>query len=109
MYSETINIQNFNVSVFIRKGLFSVYIYNKYFFCFLKFSKIFTIKLKNNNTLEVINYVTDNNYQIQQYIKQFYLNEFTKIKFTGKGYKIKKNSNKSIILLFNRAHITILW
>jgi hypothetical protein len=43
------------------------------------------------------------------FIKQFNFFNFTKIKFTGKGYKIKKNSNKSVVLLFNRAHTTTLW
>ena len=46
---------------------------------------------------------------MNKFIKQFYLCNFTKIKFSGKGYKIKKNSKQSLILLFNRSHTTILW
>jgi len=35
--------------------------------------------------------------------------DVTKIKFTGKGYKIKKNTKSSVIMLFNRAHMTVFW
>ena len=42
-------------------------------------------------------------------MKQFYLYAFCKLKFAGKGYKIKKNNISNIMLLFNRSHITNLF
>jgi len=104
-----INLNGFNLSFFKRGDVICLYIYNNNFFCFLKFSKFLKIKLRSNNALEIYSYINDSRQQIEVYLKQFHINEFSKIKFAGKGYKIKKNSNKSIILLFNRAHVTILW
>ena len=86
-----------------------VYIYNNTYCCFLKFSKKFKISLLNNTTLEVVGVCKSTILMINKYLQKFYFCNFTKIKFTGKGYKIKKNSKKSIMLLFNRAHITIMW
>jgi len=40
------------------------------------------------------------------FLRQFFFCVFTKVKFMGKGYKIKKNNHNNIMLLFNRAHIT---
>ena len=62
-----------------------------------------------DNVLKISTYITNYILLVNKFLKQFSLNEFTKIKFTGKGYKIRKNSPKSMILLFNRAHISILW
>jgi hypothetical protein len=47
--------------------------------------------------------------KLKQFILQFIKYKYTKIKFSGKGYKIKKYKNNSIILMFNRSHITSLW
>ena len=58
------------------------------------------LKLKVNNL---------QNKKLNWFLKQFYICAFNKIKFSGKGYKIKKNSKQSLILLFNRSHITIIW
>lgn len=109
MNSSKINLNGFNLSFFKSGDVIGVYIYNINFFCFLKFSKFFILKLKTSNTLEIRNFTKSSERWISVYLKQFYINEFSKIKFTGKGYKIKKNSNKSLVLLFNRAHITTLW
>jgi hypothetical protein len=46
---------------------------------------------------------------MEKFLKQFNLCNFSKIKFTGKGYKIKKNTKSSLVLLFNRAHTTVIW
>lgn len=110
MSNEKIFLENFNFSVFKSNNITYLYIYNKNFFCFLKFSKKTQIKIKTNKLLEINN---NNNInvikKIKYFLNQFYFYKFTKIKFTGKGYKIKKNSGKSMILLFNRAHTTTLW
>jgi hypothetical protein len=104
----TVSLKNFNLSIFYTKKKIGAYIYNNNYFCFLKFSKNIKPILKVGDILEVLNSTSDNK-QIIRYLQQFHFSEFTKIKFKGKGYKIKKNTNKSIILIFNRAHTTVLW
>ena len=42
-------------------------------------------------------------------IKQFCVYSFSKIRFLGKGYKIKKISKNSFVFVFNRAHLTLLF
>ena len=108
LFKEIIPIINSNLSIFKKKTIL-IYIYNKIYCCFLKISKNFKIKLLTSTTLEVVGICKNTTSIISKYIQQFYFCNFTKIKFTGKGYKIKKNNKKSIILLFNRAHITIMW
>jgi ribosomal protein L6P/L9E len=43
------------------------------------------------------------------FFQQFSTYRHIKIKFAGKGYKIKKNTQNSLVFLFNRAHITNIW
>ena len=77
----------------------------------IKFSKKTKLVLINSNKLSIkysINYSKKLQKDIDYFLMQFNLSKFTKIKFSGKGYKIKKNSINSIVLLFNRAHITKL-
>lgn len=101
-----ISLWTFNLSIFTKNFKNYIYIYNSVYFCIIRTPT--TIKIENNFYLRIL----ENDQllkKINNFLKQFYLCEFSKIKFTGKGYKIKKNSKKSIILLFNRAHITLLW
>lgn len=111
-YKESIFLKNYNLSIFKKNQHIYVYIYNTQYYCILKIPsniKIFLEKTKKF-TLIYKNPQINNIYNsINSFLKQFFLYEYTKIKFTGKGYKIKKNTNKSLILLFNRSHITILW
>ena len=109
MNLSEINLKKKFFSVLKKKNIISIYIYNKNYYYYLKFSKILKIQLKTNDILTIINYKTIFKNNIDTYINQLYTNEFTKIKFTGKGYKIKKNSSKSLILIFNHSHPTILW
>ena len=109
MYCEIINLQNFNTSVLKKKNSLYLYSYTNTYYCLIKISTDTKVKLLNSTTMEVQKNHKIFDFSINKYLKQFYICNFTKVKFTGKGYKIKKNSNKSIILLFNRAHITILW
>lgn len=91
------SINNYDYSIFIKKKFFYIYLYNK--------NNIICWK-QNKNIKEIKKNIHIN---IQAYLLQFNYIIFLKIKFTGKGYKIKKNSNKSMVLLFNRAHITNIW
>jgi hypothetical protein len=110
MFKEKIFLENFKISIFKNSGFVYLYIYNINYYCLIKFTKNIKIELKTNKLLEFNS--NDNNIKslkkIKYFLNQFYFYKFTKIKFTGKGYKIKKNSSKSLILLFNRAHTTTL-
>lgn len=109
MYN-TINLENFKVSIFKSKKHIHLYIYNNTYYCMFKVADKLKISFKTNKKIEI---KTQSNLclitKLNLFLKQFYFYEFTKIKFTGKGYKIKKNSNRSMVLLFNRAHTTTLW
>ena len=109
-----INLYNYNFSILKKNVGMYLYIYNKYYYCLINFNKNTEIKLINQITLKIINknFIKDVNLfdikKLNFFIKQFNFTQFNNIKLTGKGYKIKKNSNKSIVLLFNRAHTTTL-
>ena len=107
-----------NISIFKRKGVVYVYVYNKYYCCVLQINiKIQSIVLVNSSCIKLTD-VTKNLYSktkhthlsktITLFLTQFNLLNYMKVKFTGKGYKIRKNSTQSLIFLFNRAHITII-
>lgn len=101
-----INLQTFNVSILKKNKIIYIYIYNNYYFCILKTKD--NINLMNSTFLKLkVNNLQ--NKKLNWFLKQFYICAFNKIKFSGKGYKIKKNSKQSLILLFNRSHITIIW
>jgi hypothetical protein len=106
-------LENFKVSLFSSKSQTYVYVYNNNHYCFIKIAKAVKLCIKNSNCVEILNssvaLTSKATNGLNSFLKQFYFYEHSKIKFAGKGYKIKKNSNKSIILLFNRAHITIAW
>ena len=106
---NSLNLENFNLSIFKKKELTYLYIYNTNYYILIKISKTFKIKIRTKNLLELLKLTNNKELSFRGFIKQFHLCEFTKIKFTGKGYKIKKNTKYSLILLFNRAHITTIW
>lgn len=108
--NSTISLENFKVSVFISNKFIYLYVYNKTYYSLFKISLKINMKLKNNKTIEFKNTKACTlTKQLSFFLKQLFFYEFVKIKFTGKGYKIKKNTKKSLILLFNRAHTTTLW
>ncbi len=109
MYNNVLNLQNFELSIFRKNTLVYLYIYNVNYYCFLTFGKVVSIKIKNKQTIEIYNRTQKELCGINNFIKQFSLCNSSKIKFTGKGYKIKKNSKESLILLFNRSHTTTIW
>ena len=108
-----LNLQTYNISVLKKKNYFYIYIYNKNYFFLLKLNFATKWYFKNNSIIEINTTNHDKNHidlkKLNSFLKQFYLCEVTKIKFTGKGYKIKKNTTSSIIMLFNRAHMTVIW
>jgi hypothetical protein len=104
-------LENFKISIFKKKNITYIYLYNEIYYCLLKFSKKIELNLQSNKliSLKQNKNTSKINLKLNFFLKQFYFYKFVKIKFTGKGYKIKKNTNKSMILLFNRAHTTTLW
>lgn len=103
-----INLQNFHFSILKKAGTNYIVIYNSHYYSIVKIK--IKIKILNSNFIELgsgLSHVVIKS--INEFLKQFYLCKFNKIKFTGKGYKIKKNTKQSIILLFNRSHTTTLW
>jgi hypothetical protein len=112
-FKKTLHLHNYNLSIFKNKNLIYLYIYNHNYYCLIKIStKEIKFNLKNENTFELLYnkpQMFDISQKIVKFIKQFCICEFSKIKFTGKGYKIKKNTTNNIQLLFNRAHITNIW
>lgn len=106
---KNIFLYNYKFTFFRNKLNTYLYIYNERYFLLIKFSKKSNLSIKNTNTVAINNAYADLFVKMDNFLKQFHKSEYKKIKFTGKGYKIKKNTNKSIILLFNRAHITTIW
>lgn len=109
MYENILNLENYNLSIFKKESSIYLYLYNNNYYILLKISKQTKIKLITKNLIELSNTNTNKKLSIKNFIKQFYLCEYTKIKFAGKGYKIKKNTKNSFVLLFNRAHTTTIW
>jgi hypothetical protein len=102
-----INLQNFHFSILKKENTNYIIIYNNQYYSIIKIKT--KIKILNNNFIELssdLSYVLVD--CINKFLKQFYWCSFNKIKFTGKGYKIKKNTKQSIVLLFNRSHTTTL-
>ncbi len=94
-----------------------IYIYNKNFYLKLKIKKKNINFLVDKNTKSIC--IKTKKPLVKAGLITTYVNNlifswnsfyFEKLKFTGKGYKIKKSSKKnSITMLFNRAHPTILF
>ena len=107
MVENKVQIQpnSFNFSLFKKKNTFLLYLYNNKYSILLKLKNL---KIISSQAILLKSQIK-NKIHLYNYIKQINNYMFIKIKFTGKGYKIKKNNNKNIVLLFNRAHITNLW
>ena len=104
-------------SILKKNKVIYLYIYNKYYYTLIKLHKENIIKLPGANitlyntskTYDSTNSIIPLNQKIKDFIYQLSKTFFAAIKCTGKGYKIKKNSTNSIMLLFNRSHITTIW
>lgn len=113
MVKNKIQIQlcNLQFSLFKNKKFTWIYLYNKNYLIFLKTNNNINVLKVVSSQLILIKskFICTNNEYFQKYVKQINNYYFTKIKFAGKGYKIKKNNVKNMLLLFNRAHITNIW
>lgn len=109
MYSEVLNLHGFNISIFKKNKLIYLYIYNNIYYSFIKIPQKIKLKLKTRLILEINDKQPVELTRVKTFLRQFTKCESLKIKFTGKGYKIKKNSKNSLMLLFNRSHITTIW
>jgi len=88
---------------------------DKNYIIFFRFYKKNNFFYKNNFFLS-LNCFTNNIIQllifenlVNRLVKQFLLYNIQKIKFLGKGYKIKKISTNMFNFIFNRAHKTFLF
>jgi ribosomal protein L6P/L9E len=103
-----------NISIIKKKQKTNLYIYNTNFYFLLiltedvayfmeQYTKYFIIYFNKNNLWSKI---------LNTYLSKLFYSWnnffFKKIKFSGKGYKIKKSKKKkSIKLYFNKSHFTI--
>nr|QBI37884.1 Ymf60 [Tetrahymena rostrata]QGS65261.1 Ymf60 [Tetrahymena rostrata] len=85
-----------------------IYLYNEdYYFSINAYNNIVFVN-KDSNTIKIQNIVNNANTNVfNQEINKFLFSWdsifFNKIKFTGKGFKLKKKS-ENLFLFFNRAH-----
>lgn len=110
MECKIVNIQNLNISIFRKKGNNYLYVYNTNYYAIIRANQ--NIKIINNTFICLSGNeptITNKGGLLGTFLKQFYVCEYVKIKFSGKGYKIKKNSQQSLVLLFNRSHTTVMW
>jgi hypothetical protein len=98
---------NYDYSVLVKEKLLYIYVYNTHYTCFLKINKKLELNIIGKNILAIN--CNNNARNTNAFLRQFFLCDFTKIKFMGKGYKIKKNADNNMFLLFNRSHITNIW
>lgn len=112
LLNKKINVNNLSLSLLKVRGSLYVYIYNKNYYCLLKVKKTIKINVRMVNVINIFFDTPQNTSIIRNiygFLDQLSKCNFTKIKFTGKGYKIRKTSQNSISLLFNRSHMTVLW
>lgn len=103
---------NFNYMLLEQKNSKCIYIYNYFFYINIK---ILNTDIYINNNTNIIQY--RNIYfnkkinllvcELYNFIFSLEHSFYKKIKFTGKGFKIKKKKN-NIIYYFNTAHINLL-
>lgn len=96
-FKKSIGIYTYNLDVSILKNKNNnyIYIYNNNYYCIFLIKRsikihihmrynIFLTQNKNIFNLKIVLK------KVSTFLKQFFLCKYTKIKFTGKGYKIKK-------------------
>lgn len=94
--NQLINIQAFNTSIFKKNNGVYIYVYNNSYYCIIKVLK--PIKVINGMFIKITAGSSEKiQNKINFFLKQFYICSFTKIKFTGKGYKIKKKINHKVL------------
>jgi len=103
-----INIYKLPYAVISTYKYNSVYLYNANIFIIITFNKNIKIFFNEDFFLIKKNLFAFNKH-LQNFIAQFFFYKNLKIKFLGKGFKIKKKQKKSVFFVFNRSHITTLW
>ena len=103
-----------NVCVLKNNSSLLLYLYSKNYYCIFTIYKKSIITIKVDRILGVDNVLLkfkqlESQKKFDCFIKQFNVYNYFKIKFAGKGYKIKKYPNKGINLIFNRAHRTHMY
>ena len=112
MRLKTILLKNFKFSLLKNKNCLYTYLYTNIYYIIIKNNTRNTLHLNSTcslliiikNTLLRINVKSIFKYFLVQFIKY----QAYKIKFTGKGYKIKKPTKKSFRFLFNKSHLCII-
>lgn len=104
-----LSLFNFNFLLINKKKNKKIYIYNNNLYFYI--NNNFNLKIKkNSNSIIINNFKTKERILIEKklienFIKSWSAFFFQKIKFTGKGYKIKKKK-KSIKFFFGKSHMT---
>ncbi len=98
--------------ILIKKNKNYIYIYNKIFY-FTIVTKFNINVEENTNSIIIENFDSRKKKELEKkiigtFIKTWSVYFFQKIKFTGKGYKIKKKK-KSIKFFFGRSHLTTIF
>lgn len=108
-----LNICLYNYSIIlIKKNKNYIYIYNKIFY-FTVITKANINIEENSNSIIIENFDSKKKKELEKKIIETFIRTwssyfFQKIKFTGKGYKIKKKK-KSIKFFFGRSHLTTIF
>jgi len=115
---KTFNIHltpKINLKILKKNNNFLIYIYNNFYFLKLILDKSSQLFFEENSMTLVIQFkfLKNNNKILENLINDliFSLNHlwFAKIKFTGKGYKIKRyRPKKSIDFFFYHSHWTVI-
>lgn len=111
MTKLSICLYNYNL-LLINKNNTYIYIYNKIFY-FTIITKFYVFVEENSNAIIIENFDSKKKKELEKkivetFIKTWNVYFFQKIKFTGKGYKIKKKK-KSIKFFFGRSHLTTIF
>ncbi len=111
MTKLNICLYNYNL-LLINKNNTYIYIYNKIFY-FTIITKFYVFVEENSNAIIIENFDSKKKKELEKkiietFIKTWNVYFFQKIKFTGKGYKIKKKK-KSIKFFFGRSHLTTIF
>ena len=111
MTKLNICLYNYNF-ILIKKNKNYIYIYNNIFY-FTIITHALTFIEENSNSVIIDNFDSKKKKELEKkiinnFIKNLNLYFFQKIKFNGKGYKIKKKK-KSIKFFFGKSHLTTIF
>lgn len=113
MCTKAIYLKNYNFSVIKNKNAIYTFVYNNTYFIIIKNNTVNILHLRSIHSMLLIiqNILLKVNIKVifRYFLAQFIKYRTYKIKFAGKGYKIKKPTKKSFRFLFNKSHICIIW